>query len=364
MRGDMPRILASLALFFFLVPVTFVRGPEPTGNTSQDITLEPIVLDSEDPARTKLGQLEFLGGWRMTSDHHQFGGISAMLVMDGNRFFMLSDAGVLIGFTLNEQDNVAERLFIAPLPDGPAKPNEFARKIWDSESLVHDPETGQFWVGFEDQHSIWRYGPSFARKEAKRDLAITKKWPANGGSEAMLRIPGDATKDTQFLIFSETAPYRKGGTQALIAMADPAEATTTFKRFGYQAPAGYRITDAALLPDGRALILNRRFTPLDGISAIVSIADPTKIKPGTVWDATPIVRLKSPIRVDNMEALAVTTEGEDIIVWIASDDNFSVVQETLLMKFRLLRGKAKRRSSSPEPENEKAEESPGFSSLE
>ncbi len=366
------RIFACLSLFFFLVPVTYIHGPPPAKNDSQYIQLEPISFNAEEPARTKSGRLEFLRGWKMTSDNADFGGVSSMLALPDDRFIMLSDAGVLIGFTLDEKQGLAKRPFIAPLPDGPPVENEFARQNWDAESLAHDPETGQYWVGYERYHGVWRYGPSFARKEAEHPVELMQKWPKNGGAEAMLRLPDEEDAEpgetNRFLIFSESADYAKGGHQALIFDGDPAEATVEPKLFGYRPPKGYQLTDATLLPDGRALLLHRRFAPLEGISAIVSIGDLSEIAAGKLWTATRIAMLKPPMRVDNMEGLAVTVEGDDTMVWIVSDDNFNGFQETLLMKFRLLPGKQKRKKAqAPGPQaagsNEKAEASPGFSSI-
>lgn len=299
----------------------------------------------------------------MTSENSDFGGFSAMLAMPDNRFFLLSDAGVLTGFTLNEKDNRAERPFIAPLPDGPARENKHAEVNWDAESLLHAPATGQFWVGFERYHGVWRYGPSFARKEAARRVEGMQKWPKNGGAEAMLKL-----EDGRFLVFSESAHSKLGGYQAFIFDGDPAEPDTKNKAFAQQSPKGFRITDAALLPDGRALLLFRRFTPLDGVSAIISIADLSEIAEGKVWTSKQIAYLRPPLKVDNMEALAVSQEGDQTIIWIASDDNFSVLQETLLMKFRLRRGKEKRAtqnsaSGAIDADKEKAGSEPGFSSL-
>lgn len=376
MGRNMTRILACLALFFFLVPVTYVHGPAPAKNDSQYILLKPISFDSEDPSRNKTGRLEFVRGWKLTSNNADFGGVSSMLALADNRFLMLSDAGVLIGVTLDEQRGEAKRPFIAPLPDGPPVENPFAKQNWDAESLVHDPETGQYWVGYEHSHGIWRYGPSFARKEAEHKVVAMQQWPLNGGAEAMLRLDGGAGEKDRFLIFSESADYAKGGYQALIFDGDPAESDMKPKLFGYRPPRGYEITDAALLPDGRALLLHRRFTPLKGVSAILSIGDLSEIAAGKVWTAQRIASLKPPMKVDNMEALAVTTEGEDTIIWIASDDNFSAIQETLLMKFRLLPGKEKRKKDkagtppsniTPKGDSKapkaKAEASPGFSSI-
>ncbi len=365
------RIFACLSLFFFLVPVTYVHGPPPKKNDSQYIQLEPVNFDSQNAERTKTGRLAFLAGWKLTSDNDDFGGISSMLALPDNRFVMLSDAGVLIGFTLDEQKALAKRPFIAPLPDGPPVANEFAIKNWDAESLVHDPETGRYWVGYERYHSVWRYGPSFARKEAEHKVKAMQKWPLNSGAEAMLRLPGDKGEEVRFLVFSESAADKKGGYEALIFDGDPAESNIEPKLFSYRPPRGYQLTDATLLPDGRALLLHRRFTPLDGVSAIVSIGDLSEIAVGKVWTSQQIASLKPPMRVDNMEALAVTVEGEDTIIWIASDDNFQAFQETLLMKFRLLPVKEKRKKSkadgsetpTPEAQKDKAEASPGFSSI-
>lgn len=362
----MIRILASLALLFFLLPVTYIHGTSPaqTRDLDANIDLQPILLDSRNPTDTKLGQLEYRGGWRMTSEHEDFGGISAMLAMPDNRFLMLTDAGILIGFTLNEETNVAERPIIASLPDGPPRPNPYARKNWDSESITSNPLTGQYWVGFEREHSVWRYGRAFVRKQKMQLLKAARDWPINGGVEAMVRLAKgiDGNGSTQFLLFSETAPFAKGGTQVLLANGDPAEAATRFDLFGYDAPKGYEVTDATALPDGRILLLHRRISLIDGWSAIISIADPREIRIGELWKATPIATLKPPYRVDNMEAITATQQGGETFVWIASDDNFNILQDSLLLKFHLLDDR-KPATTPPTSETEKAEASPGFSTL-
>ena len=359
MRGRMRRLLACLSLLFFLVPVTYVRGPAPPRNNSQYIVLEPIALDASDPARRRVGQLAFLGGWIISSRNDDFGGISSMVVLPDKRFLMLSDNGSLMGFTLDERAHRAVRPFIAPLPDGPATTTKYPKQNWDAESFLHDPETDQFWVGYEHQHSIWRYGSSLSRKEAAAFPAAMQKWPENGGAEAMLRLP-----DGRFLVFSESAEYSKGGYQALIFDGDASEPTSNASIFGYQPPKGYKLTDAALLNDRSALMLHRRFTPFDGVSAILSVAQLKDFQPGQVAQSMPIATLKPPLKVDNMEALAITRDRDGPIVWIASDDNFSTLQESLLLKFRLLEDKPAQTGAIGPIQNEKAGASPVFSPLE
>ena len=73
-------------------------------------------------------------------------------------------------------------------------------------------------------------------------------------------------------------------------------------------PEGFRATDAALLPDGRLLVLNRRASWLEGAGAALVLIDPRTIRPGAVLTGREIARLEWPLIVDNMEGLSVTRE--------------------------------------------------------
>jgi hypothetical protein len=95
------------------------------------------------------------------------------------------------------------------------------------------------------------------------------------------------------------------------------------------------VTDGFELADGRIVLLNRRFTLLEGVSAFVTIIDASGITAGQVLTPRIVARLAAPITVDNMEALSMEREAGRTILWIASDDNFSGLQRTLLMKFAL-----------------------------
>jgi hypothetical protein len=37
-----------------------------------------------------------------------------------------------------------------------------------------------------------------------------------------------------------------------------------------------------------------------------------------------------------MEGIAVTSDGDKLFLWLISDNNFTLLQRTILMKFRLL----------------------------
>ena len=86
---------------------------------------------------------------------------------------------------------------------------------------------------------------------------------------------------------------------------------------------------------GRLLLLNRRFSIFEGLTAKLVVADPGGAKAGGVLTGAEIAHFEAPLTVDNMEALSVTREGGRTFIWIASDDNFSAIQRTLLLKFAL-----------------------------
>jgi hypothetical protein len=154
-----------------------------------------------------------------------------------------------------------------------------------------------------------------------------REWRSNRGSEAMLRLPGG-----RFLIFCEGG----GGTSPLLLFdGDPAVRGTRAIEMRYRPPEGYRITDAALLPNGAILLLNRRLALLEGFSAKLTMASSPLLKPGAILSGGEVAIFRRPLNVDNMEALSVAREGGRTIVWIASDDNFNPLQRTLLLKFAL-----------------------------
>jgi len=68
-----------------------------------------------------------------------------------------------------------------------------------------------------------------------------------------------------------------------------------------------------------------------------------------------IATISAPLLIDNMEGIAVSKVGQETNIWLISDNNFSIFQRTLLMKFRL-----SERVTKKKPE---AVAAPGFDSL-
>jgi hypothetical protein len=341
MRDRLPRLALLLLLMIAAVGGHRVYSR----NYSQQIELVPLKLDETDPERKKVGALTFLNAWELRSDNSDFGGISALAVIGNNRFLALSDAGTMIGFTLGRSDRM-ESSFIAALPGAYGEDVDYRDR--DSEGMTYDPSSGRIWVSYEARHAIRRLSPSLGRIDGTKRLSYARDWRVNGGVEAISRL-----RDGRFLLVSETHQRADGSNSAYIYSGDPIETGSKATPFGYRAPAGYRPTDATTLPDGRMLILNRRVGFPNGFSAKLAIFDPTEIAPDTAVAPQILATLAAPLLVDNMEGLAISQEDERMIVWMISDDNFTALQRTILMKFSL---------DLPNKKPE-AETAPGFETL-
>ena len=341
------RILLALAAFPLLstfAPIGLFGIPAPPA--AARYWAERVPLDADDPARRRLGALTYLDGWRLSSDDRRFGGISAMHVEAG-AVTAISDAGAVFRFALPRGQG-PQPVSVMPLADGPGDPR--SKRQRDSEALlVHGASA---WVVFERSNSVWRYDRATWRREASHAPPAMRSWSANSGGEAIVRL-----SDGRFLILCEGRRRSGGATDALLFDGDPSEPDAKPLRLSYRAPSGYRITDAALLPDGRILFLNRRVSRGDGLLALLpgggnpffsrrfSIADALhakltlarlpKLVEGAVLSGEEIADFALPTTTDNMEALSVTVEDGRTIVWIASDDNFIPLQQTLLLKFAL-----------------------------
>ena len=285
------------------------------------VTAEPVPLREDAPGQRRLGRLTFLGGWWLRSNHPDFGGISAMHVEDG-RVMALGDGGMLMSFPVPARRGRAP-LGMMPLPDlaGRSKTGR------DTEAMV--VADGQAWVAFERRNSVHRYRLPSWQKNSEHQPAAMKNWSSNSGGEAMVRL-----RDGRFLVFCEGRTGEET-TEAVLFEGDPAVSGTRAARLRYRPPPGYRITDAAELPGGGLLLLNRRVGLPEGFSAKLTLLERPGFVAGSVLEGEEIANFAPPVTTDNYEALTVTLEGGRTIVWIASDDNFIDLERTLLMKFAL-----------------------------
>ena len=333
----------SVGVFWVIVLVLGI-GPGWTGDerlallgSRAQLDAEQVTLAPDDPRRIRVGRLTFLGGVALTSRDPAFGGFSALAVQS-TRFTLLSDGGNIVRFTMGS-DWRPRGIAFANLPAGPL--TGWEKRDRDSESLAIDPVTGRTWVGFENANAIWRYGAGLTWAETQVRPAEMSRWSPDGGAELLTRLP-----DGRFLAVSESTrvpgsawrggtPARRRTRDAILFSGDPTAPETRSARLGYVPEAGFNPVDAAALPGGDLIVLERRFALPFRWSNRLSIVPATAVRPGRLMRGMPIATLEAPLLHDNFEGLAVTAEGSSTILWLVSDDNQWSLQRSLLLKFRL-----------------------------
>lgn len=316
------RILWSILLVLILVPGWSLPPRRAVPLPELTITATPVALGA-----TRVGALQFVRGYRLTSSDPAFGGYSAMLV-DGDRFTLLSDGASVVSFMLD----AAGRTGHARARDLALGSAQWDAETRDTESVTRDPATGQAWVGLETSNRIWRLSPGMARGQAFSAPPAMQAWPQNRGAEAMVRL-----RDGRFIVLAESDDWSddSDARAGILFSRDPVEAPRRGFRFSYQPPLGYSPVDLAELPDGRLLILNRDFEWTSGFVAKLTIVDRAAIRPGRTVAGRVIANFAAPLLHDNFEGMAVVETPGGTMLWIVSDDNQSAFQQTLLLQFRL-----------------------------
>ncbi|MGQ0558589.1 MAG: esterase-like activity of phytase family protein [Sphingosinicella sp.] len=324
---DLPpqRGLRILALLLILGLLTTPVRPGPTrldsGSVVSTVSAEPVLLDESNPGRRQVGPLRFVRGWNLDSPERRFGGLSAIQV-EGDAVIAVSDAGSLLHFPL------PRRAGRYPLQLQPLLPAVRSKAQQDSEALA--VAGNEAWVAFERMNGIARFDRARWQLRAVARPPAMRQWRGNNGAEALVRLP-----DGRFLVFAEL----RSGTRfsrVLLFHGDPARPGTRVTNLRFRRPRGFQVSDAALLPDGRLLVLCRRFRLLEGFSASLTIARLPAVRERAVIQGREIARFEAPLIVDNFEGVSVAREGGRTLVRLASDDNFMTMQRTLLLEFELV----------------------------
>jgi len=311
-----------------------VSSPNPPDKQAA-ITISASSIDQFEPgnpSRKQFGALEFRGGLVLTSPYKNFGGISALrLQPGGKRFIALSDREYWLRGSIvykgNHPVGIADAA-MAPVLDAKGK----SADRWDTESIAEDGKT--LYIGIECCDFVVRF--DYGRKgflARAQHVAVPpriKDLPSNKGLEAIVFVPKSLPLGGTLIAFSEQGLDESGNLKAFL-IGGPHPGTFSVKR-----SLEFDISDAAILPDGDLLILERKFFLLEGVSIRIRRIRLADIKPGAVVDGPILFEANSRDQIDNLEALSVHRNAAgDIILTMMSDDNFSIIQRTLLLQFAL-----------------------------
>ncbi len=335
MRGA-ARALPAASLLFASRPSLAQGSPRDLPVLIQVDARELTSFDLHDASHMRVGSLEFRGGLVLTSPFKDFGGLSGLRVdAKGEQFLSFSDNGVwFTGRLLYKNDRLSGLgdVMAAPMLGDDGK--RLAAKGWfDTESIARDGS--KVYIGIErvNQIVVFDFAKGGLRARGQPILLPpgVDKLPFNKGLEALVFVPKGKPLAGTLIAMSERGLDEAGNLISFL-IGGPTPGLFTVKRKN-----NYDISDATLMPNGDVLILERKFSWLEGVHIRIRRVPLANFAPGAVVDGAVIFEVDLGYEIDNMEGIDVhlSPSGETIITMV-SDDNFSVIQRTLLLQFALV----------------------------
>lgn len=302
-----------------------------------EVRARPIEsFDLRDRAARRFGALQFRSGLVLTSSFRGFGGLSALrLDPKGERFVAVSDRGTwFTGRIVYDGAAMAGLADVEAAPLLGADGEPLTRRKWyDSESLAFDGGTA--YVGYERVNQIVKF--EFGRDGVRargQPIAVPpglRKLPNNKGIEALVAVPKGLPLAGTLIAISERGLDADRNTIGFLIGGKTPGA------FAVRRTENYDISDAALLPTGDLMILERKFSWLEGVHIRIRRIALAALAPGATVDGPTLFNADLGHDVDNMEGIDAHRDADgDIVLTMVSDDNFSMLQRTLLLQFTLI----------------------------
>jgi hypothetical protein len=334
-------IVAVSAALFGASPAPAQLKPDTAGIPTHEIEIRasPIASFSRSGTPFVNARLEWRGGLALSSPSDKFGGWSGFaLSKDGKSLVAVSDSGVWMTGELTydgKRPKTVRSARLGALQTAAGKPLTRLRDR-DAEAITlagGSLKKGTVYIAFEQNDRI---GVFALDKDGLGKPASYMKMPKEA---ARMRLDG-----IESLAVLAGGP-RKG---ALVAFAEnPLRGEKLHRGWiwvsgeprGFTVPdiGRFSITDAASLPDGSVLIVERFFRWTEGLKIRLRHLAADGIKPGGTARGEVLLEADTSSEIDNLEALALSQdERGSTVITLMSDDNFNrFLQRTLLLQFTL-----------------------------
>jgi hypothetical protein len=350
MRGKLPhltrrRFLVSAAAG--LVPAVAQAQTRPRQHAPDEFSVAAPVpvevharpipsFDTRDRAHVRFGALEYRSGLILTSSFRGFGGLSGWrLDTKGEQFISMSDKGTWftgrIVYKGRGMTGLAD-VEAAPMLGADGRPIT-ARGWFDTEAIALDGPL--VYIGLERVNQILKFdfnkGGTRARGEVIAVPPAMRKLPYNKGLESLAVVPKGLPLAGALIAISERGLDADGNIIGfLIGGPQPGD-------FAVRRSNHFDISDAVVLRGGDLLILERKFSWLAGVGIRIRRIALKSIQRGATVDGPSIFEADLGHEVDNMEGIDahISPEGDTVLTMV-SDDNFSMIQRTLLLQFTLM----------------------------
>lgn len=331
----------AVAALVAVHPATAQLKPDTAGIPTHDIEVRaaPIASFARSGKPLDNTRLEWRGGLVLTSPSDKFGGWSGLtLGADGKSLVAVSDSGVWMTGEIvydGTRPIAVRSARLGALQTASGKPLTRQRDR-DAEAITlasGTPKKGTAYIAFEQNDRIGVFALD------KGGLGKPTSYMAMPKEAARMRLDG-----------IESVTVLAGGPRkgALVAFAEnPLRGEKTHRGWIWVSgePRGFTvadigrfsITDAASLPDGSVLIVERFFRWTEGLKIRLRHLAADGIKPGGTAKGEILLEADTASEIDNLEALAVS-QGErgETVITLMSDDNFNrFLQRTVLLQFTL-----------------------------
>jgi hypothetical protein len=292
-----------------------------------EVRARRLPLSEEQPELDRLGPFAFWGALALSAQHRAFGGLSGLLIEPDGRLLAVTDQAHWVWGRM-ERDGEGRlaglaEAGIAPILDGTGAPLRPGR-AGDAECLARLPD-GRLLVGFERWHRIRVFAsPASPGLFFPAPPGLTTL-PANAGLESLTVLA-----DGRLLALAEAASP-DGTCPAWLGAGDG----SIWEQRRYRPGPDLVPVDTAGLPGGGALVLERRVSLLTGFTCRIAWLPPAALA-RRLLEPVELAAIAPPLLSDNYEAIAVAPRGDGTLdVALASDDNFSLFQRSILMLLRL-----------------------------
>ena len=331
------RISAFLAILALALIPAAAQPPRDPGLQQVEIKSQAIeAFDPRNVSRKRFGALEFRGGLVLESPTKEFGGISSLRVgADGQRFVAVTDKSQWLRGRIVYRGTTPIAIAdaeMAPMlgPDG--RPLR-ARGWYDTEALADDGDT--LYVGIERAHRIVRFNFGkdglLARGVPVPVPPAFRTLPHNASLECLVMAPKAGPLGGTLIAVSERGLDAHGNIQGFLVGG------ATRGTFSWKRSDDFDVSDCAVTPGGKLLVLERRFSWTSGIAMRIRSVPLTAIKPNATVDGAEVVTADMGYQIDNMEGLSVHRAPDGaLVLTLISDDNFSPLQRTVLLQFTLV----------------------------
>lgn len=308
-----------------------------TGAMPVTVKTEPIRTFQIGRESNSFGKLTFLGGMELISADRNVGGLSSLISLKGGAgLIALTDNGLWFAASV-DQDEDGKPLGLrdtryTPMIKTSGQPFD-GHYGSDTEAMTLDGAS--VLVSAESINKIYRF-----------------PWPLTTGHEPMtgeVKVPraisnlrGSKGMETMAMA-PEGTPL--AGTLVVVGERGPGDADDLpgfllrdgkWERFTVARSDRFDATDGDFLPNGDFLLLERRFNLRDLVGMRIRRFAAADLVPGARVTGEVLLEADYGYQIDNMEGLAVhVNEKGQTILTLLSDNNRSLLQRTLLLRFRL-----------------------------